>query len=295
MSLKWNKRVTIAGKQCLTCSSATVRDSLVQGTEPSPGLATHSWEAFQEKRSHCPQQDACFASVSLCQPKAGWLLCMWIKKVLLNKCQMSLCLKRSPGMDVVEISNCNSVYFSYSTSVHTDWVADLKETIPCTTGKPMWDPGPRPLGVYHLVVEGPGHVSYGLCHTRCLLWRGNLPTRVPAQRDNIKLFYIQEWPLTGPGAGSQPKGHPRQARQCPQVGLHGKISRAKSMGMGTRSWLHVEEEEGICMGRSWVLKGHALERSSYDLASPLSLPLLRPSWFPFSGLLCICILSKPTP
>lgn len=61
-------------------------------TEPTPGLAMYSWEAFQEKGSHCPQQVANVESMSLHQPNLGWLLCLWISKVLLNKCQMSLCL-----------------------------------------------------------------------------------------------------------------------------------------------------------------------------------------------------------
>ena len=103
----WNeiRGLPIAGKQCLTFSPAAVRN-LVQETEPSPGLATHSWQAFQEKGSHCPQQDTCFASMSFHQPNTGHLLCLWINKVLLNKYQMSLCVKRSPRTDVIEVSNC---------------------------------------------------------------------------------------------------------------------------------------------------------------------------------------------
>lgn len=59
------------------------------------------------------------------------------------------------------------------------------------------------------------------------------------------------------------------------------------------SWVYVEEAERICLGRSWVLKGHALEWRAFDLALPLFLPFLMSNCFLFSGLLCVCSFQNP--
>lgn len=106
ISLKWNKRVTRAGRQCLTCSQDTLRDFLVQGTEPSPALATHSWEAFQEKGAIVPDRmHPSPACLFISPTQVGFSACGSTKSFSTNvKC---LCALRFPRTDVVEVANYN--------------------------------------------------------------------------------------------------------------------------------------------------------------------------------------------
>lgn len=161
----------------------------------------------------------------------GHLLCLWINKVLLNEYQISLYVKRSPRTDVVEVSDCQGLFFC------PVWFSKywLRSWLKRNDAMGYWKTNVRPRSLTSDLQE---LFMWGLSAvgstTLNISYRGGAsPSQSPLLRKIAPTVLCSVMVTSCPGPWPSPRAM-LVARQWPGVNWHGKTT--------------ISTEAGICGG-----------------------------------------------